>query len=124
MPELSSLDQERAAYAWQRVGDKPDDKYVKLAKGAPALVMSNGLMQTLAFYQSKPGDHERLLGHIVGWLAKRLGPGFPADFDGAMQKLHGADSDLYLRATEEALEILRWIRQFAAARAKSPAAGA
>ena len=117
MPDAQSLDQERAAFAWTKVGDQPRKEYVKLAKGAPALVMSNGLMQTLAFYQSKSADHQQLLRHIIEWLAKRLSPGFPAEFTGAMQRLHGADSDLYMRATEEALEILRWIRQFAAARA-------
>ncbi|MFQ5745453.1 MAG: type III-B CRISPR module-associated protein Cmr5 [Acidobacteriota bacterium] len=116
MAEARSLDQERAAYAWKAVGASPADDYTNLAKAAPALIMSNGLMQTLAFYKSKGKDHhKRLLCGILGWLAQSLGD-FPEDFEGAMERLHSADSDLYMRATEEALEILRWIRQFAAAR--------
>ncbi|MCK6556858.1 type III-B CRISPR module-associated protein Cmr5 [Candidatus Binatia bacterium] len=117
MPELKSLDQTRAAYAWQKVGERPDDRYVKLAKGAPALIMSNGLMQTLAFFQSKGGHHENLMRHVLEWLSTRAGQTFDTDFSKAMKYLHSTGSEQYMRATEEALEILRWIRQFAAARA-------
>ncbi len=116
MAELQSLDQQRAAYAWTAVGEKPSSEYTNLAKGAPALIMSNGLMQTLAFYKSK--GHDELLGHIVKWLANSPVPAVlkKGTFEAAMAELHGGTSDLYMRATEEALEILRWIRQFASAR--------
>jgi CRISPR-associated protein Cmr5 len=121
MADLQSLDQRRAAYAWTAVGDSPPSEYTNLAKGAPALIMSNGLMQTLAFYKSKKSKgHDKLLGNILGWLATSPMPAVlnSAGFDKAMAELHGGNSDLYMRATEEALEILRWIRQFAAARSK------
>jgi CRISPR-associated protein Cmr5 len=66
-----SLDQERAAYAWkcvQSVKDKQKD-YKNLAKSLPALVMSNGLIQTLAFLKAKEKqEHHLTLGaHIVAW---------------------------------------------------------
>lgn len=50
-----SLDQQRAAYAWQCVQgcNSRNDDYTNLAKAAPALIMNNGLMQALAFYQDK-----------------------------------------------------------------------
>lgn len=116
-----SLDQKRAAYAWRCVdGVSPD--YVNLAKAAPSLIMGNGLMQTLAFFKSKGKDHhEKLLGHILGWLVKPEAACpfvISSQFKEAMGQLASANisSEQYLHATQEALAILKWIRQFAAAR--------
>ena len=72
-----SLDQEAAAFAWKRVeknanGGKPSDDYVNTAKASPALIMSNGLMQTLAYYQAKNKTAQlALLEDIVLWLGHR-----------------------------------------------------
>jgi len=112
---LKSLDQERAAFAWKCALDGKSDKYVNLAKSAPALIMQNGLMQTLAFLEGKGKDeHKAIVRHIVEWLRDRQIVD-RADFGAAMAQLHGGESDRYMRATDEALEILRWIRQFAPA---------
>ncbi len=114
-----SLDQRRAAFAWQRVAEHAGaggfGDYVNLAKAAPALVMGNGLMQALAFYRSKgKGHHERLLEDLCRWLAeRRLAPG--GEFAQAMDALLKSDPAQYRAATEECLALLRWVRQFAAA---------
>lgn len=116
-----SLDQKRAAYAWGCV-QQVTPEYVNLAKAAPSLIMGNGLMQTLAFFKSKgKGHHEKLLKDVLGWLVKpEAACPFltSAEFDKAMGQLASASitSEQYLHATQEALAILRWIRQFAAAR--------
>jgi len=110
-----SLDQQRAAYAWSKV-QGCSDEYSKLAKGAPALIMNNGLMQTLAYYEDKDTQHRLLNQHIIDWLAlyftdkevKNL------SFATMMAALLQADSQKYRKATEETLALLRWIRQFAA----------
>jgi CRISPR-associated protein Cmr5 len=112
-----SLDQKRAAYAWEKVQGCSKD-YTNLAKAAPALIMNNGLMQALAFYQSKGKEHHLALSkHIREWLKVR----FPAQFTGngyveVMKGLFNCqDPRFYQQATEETLALLRWIRQFAAA---------
>lgn len=115
-----SLDQKRAAYAWERVQQVTSD-YVNLAKAAPSLIMGNGLMQTLAFFKSKDGKHHtKLLEDILGWLAKGEAacPFLTSpEFEQAMETLAShASSEEYLHATQEALAILKWIRQFAAAK--------
>lgn len=113
------LEQQRAARAWEKVKDC-GKAYTNLAKSAPALIMNNGLMQTLAYYESKAkgDDHHRLLSdHICSWLEER---GFSTKkgnflFKNVMEYLHGSSSQDYRRATEESLSFLRWIRQFASA---------
>lgn len=111
-----SLDQQRAAYAWKKV-QGCGDEYGKLAKGAPALIMNNGLMQTLAFYEDKGKNkpHQKLLNrHIIGWLTARFNIASSESFESMMVFLQEANSQQYRKATEEALALLRWIRQFAA----------
>lgn len=109
-----SLEQQRAKFAWERVQGCSKD-YTNLAKAAPALIMNNGLMQALAFYQSKGKDHHLALNrHLCEWLRERhivqqVG------FAELMNALYGADATTFRRATEETLALLKWIRQFAAA---------
>lgn len=112
---MQTLEQQRAAYAWEKVQHCTSD-YKNLAKGAPALIMNNGLMQALAFYESeKSKEHHRTLcRHLYEWLRQRSIIR-DASFSGAMAELHQADSATYRHANEEALALLKWIRQFAAA---------
>jgi CRISPR-associated protein Cmr5 len=115
-----TLDQRRAAFAWQAASAgmvRHGDDYKRLAKGAPALIMASGLMPTLAFYAAKREAHEMLLNDICAWLTQRFAERSeyrpaPHDFAGVMAKLQGQSSTFYLEATDEALEILKWIRQF------------
>jgi len=119
-----NLDQEAAAFAWERVPEQPNDEYVNTAKAAPSMIMANGLMQTLAFYEAKRKDLRK---HIMAWLGRRMGTELPRgnegpmigsgqEFSVVMRFLQNADSDQYMRATEEALAVLKWIRQFADAK--------
>ncbi len=112
----TTLDQQRAAYAWQRVQGCTKE-YVNLAKAAPALIMNNGLMQTLAFYESKgKPHHQQLARHLSDWLHQQ-NQVTDSNFGAVMTSLQSTESSRYRQATEEALALLRWIRQFAAAEA-------
>lgn len=114
-----TLEQRRAETAWRfaQEGIARSDQYKDLAKAAPALIMNNGLMQTLAFYEDKNKDHHKdLAAHLRRWIMTRAGgadkdPGFQF----FMEIMLKADSRSYRQASEEALLLLRWIRQFAAA---------
>ena len=116
-----TLDQKRAALAWgyatasmQQYGSK----YKNLAKGAPALIMNSGLMPTLAFYQGKGREEQQLLDDLIRGLSQRLaGQELKAGQGGMlfpkfMEMLQRGESRDYLRYTDEALELLKWIRQF------------
>ena len=127
-----TLEQQRASFAWaasEQGLQKASDKYTKLAKGAPALIMNSGLMQTLAFLKDKnEAQHQQLLQHLLQWLCTRfdgeatLHPQHPfprgqqAPFEQMMQALFHAKPQQFQRATAEAMMILRWIRQMASAR--------
>jgi len=123
---MQTLDQERAAFAWgcvSKAREKAEvdyESYTNLAKSAPALIMSNGLMPTLAFFEQKYDEkkgknlHARELNNaLLYWLAEHVSDSKAHDYKDVMRSLHNANSTQYLHATEEALEILRWIRQFA-----------
>lgn len=124
---MLDLGQRRAAYAWDKV-QGCGEKYANLAKAAPALIMGNGLMQTLAFYQGKEEHHRKLNQHICEWLIERFqGQGqFPKNpeparlkhgdlFSDVMRALASAEPPVYRQATEETMALLRWMRQFSSA---------
>ncbi|MDZ4313232.1 MAG: type III-B CRISPR module-associated protein Cmr5 [Azonexus sp.] len=117
-PEMT-LEQRRSEAAWRfaQAGVTNSPQYKDLAKAAPALIMNNGLMQTLAFYADKNKDHHKdLASHLRRWIMLRAG-GTDKDpgFQNFMEMMLNANSSQYRQATEEALLLLRWIRQFAAA---------
>ena len=116
-----TLDQQRAALAWgyATAGIAQHGKeYKGLAKGAPALIMNSGLMQTLAFYSGKGQAAQQLLDDLVCGLSHRLAgkplkPGQGRQcFPQLMEMLYKGQSETYMRYTDEALELLKWIRQF------------
>lgn len=119
-----TLDQKRAALAWVYAKEgiaEAGKEYRNLAKGASALIMNSGLMPTLAFYASKKNDKgaQALLDHLIrGFLvrftgSKDLNPGQGRQcFNELMSSLQQGTSEKYLRYTDEALELLKWIRQF------------
>jgi CRISPR-associated protein Cmr5 len=113
---MRTLDQIRAEFAWGRV-QNPSKEYRGLAKSLPALVMTNGLMQALAFLEGKgKPDHKRLLADVLTWLSGervRVLPPEGRGFRPAMECLAKMPALEYQRATEEAQAILKWIRQLA-----------
>lgn len=121
---MRTFDQIRAEFAWQRVNAVEQgvrEKYRNLAKSLPALVMTNGLMQSLAFLRGKAdhrdrNEHDRLLSHILEWLQEAgVIPGQQIGFEAAMNWCVAPERTTldYQHATEEAQAILRWIRQLA-----------
>ncbi len=111
-----TLDQQRAQYAWNCASrNAMMDGYREMAKGAPALIMGNGLMPALAFYKSRTGSNQKpaelILADLLGWLAKRQM--VPNNFTDAMNAFFIAGSQDYMRATDETLSMLKWLRQFA-----------
>lgn len=116
-----TLDQQRAALAWQYADHgirAHGSEYKALAKGAPALIMNSGLMPTLAFYNGKSQPARQLLDDLIRGLSVRIDGQTLQAGQGAqlfvplMHKLQTCSAAEYLRYTDEALELLKWVRQF------------
>lgn len=116
-----SRDMETAEFALQRIEEVKRDlrnpgEYVTKAKAAPATIMENGLLQTLAFYQEKGRGSTKpeglLARHIEEWLiqCKHV----PRDGGGAVAALINLDTPRYRRATADALALLSWIKRLGA----------
>jgi CRISPR type III-B/RAMP module-associated protein Cmr5 len=123
---MPTLDQLRAQYAWEKALNsralKKFDEYCNLAKGAPALVMGNGLMSALALWRSRGKEHAtQLLDDVLIWLAPRTKMESP-QFDDTMARLTQMGSLEYMAATDETLALLRWLRQCADAVAEEDVA--
>ena len=119
-----TLDQQRAAYAWDavkraRTAVPKFDDFKNLSKGAPALIMGNGLMPALAFYASRGTRPAEALNEVInGWLATRFVADaafkpLPKSYPDVMERLLKAPSSFYMQATDETLALLKWLRQFA-----------
>jgi CRISPR-associated protein Cmr5 len=112
-------EQSRARQAWDdvnRVEEGIQDKYGTLARKLPALLQTNGLGQTLAFLRAKggtnPADANNVLyGQVSAWVMGRLGPP-ENDHSQLLEWIVNQRSDLYRRATVEAMAYAMWLRRF------------
>lgn len=108
------MEQKRAKHAWQMAMKNKNDRYKNLAKGAPAMIMGNGLMPSLAFWQSKKAEEVALVSSLLDWLKDRR---FlrSSNFNAAMEEMQGLNSERYMGLTQEALDYLKWLRNFVGA---------
>lgn len=84
-------------------------RYRNYAKSAPALVMTNGLIATLAYYQSR-NKNEKEAGQFREDLCElALGK---SNYSESMKDLLEAKPHQYMEKTESSLEVLKWMRQF------------
>ncbi len=130
MPEELSRavnqDQARALQAWTLIAkeDNPEKvkskewegKYGSLVKNFPAMIVTNGLGQALAFLKAKKKEHHLgLYRHVSGWVTKEI-YGVTGDL---LEKIIADNSANYRRATTETLAFVAWLKRFAEAELKS-----
>jgi CRISPR-associated protein Cmr5 len=126
MSNRQSLDQQRAARAWQNVklvdesgNDKLRKQYAALARKTPANVQSSGLGQALAFLRAKAGRDRKggewtLYQHVSAWVMQRMKqPDNTADQ--LLEWVIQQDTAQYRQATAEAMAYLGWLKRFAEA---------
>jgi CRISPR-associated protein Cmr5 len=119
---MRTLAQKRAGFALKEtlsvLGNVDRDKFKSLAAGAPAMILQNGLGQSLAFWVAKGKDEQMLLFKIITkWLKEEHKSSFGtcqhhADY---LKKLTDIDQKKYLEAQNETLALLEWVKRFAAA---------
>jgi CRISPR-associated protein Cmr5 len=111
-------EQQRAQDAWERSDpQRYREEHLRVAKGLPALIANAGLMQVLAYCQSKEGAHRVVADDLRDWLARTsLGGGRDPGFGPFMERLMRSTAAEYQLLTAEAFAWLRWLRQMAPAR--------
>jgi CRISPR-associated protein Cmr5 len=121
-----TLEQKRAAQAWQFITDiqtentgldqkkRYTEEYNSLVRGASADIQLNGLGQTLAFWRAKgKSEHLKLFENVSAWvLAQNKISGATHLLEWIVTK---ASTDDYRRATSEALAFLTWLKRFSEA---------
>src|SRR5712691_7529705 len=128
MPTLTqSLDQERAAFVWDKVssvkgtGKDQEDSYKTAVQKCPARVMTNGLGQTLAYIKGSDRGDELLFRHLNEWLCRpqgtlvwvQLKDGKPCNTQADVtQRITQVSSVTYRHATQEALAVLNWFKRY------------
>ena len=116
---VQTLEQKRAKDAWDKSGrgvGKHGKDYVNLSKGLPALIMSSGLMQVMAFlHQKNEPVHRQVAEDLRSWLHAQCGT--PRDFEQFMEDMLATEVPLrYQTVTTETFAWLKWLREMAAAR--------
>lgn len=129
-PLQQTVEQRRAAHAWNRVTDFAGKhgklavrkSFVREAKRLPVRAQASGLGQALLFLKVKRKDEAgvAVLAAVCDWLCGDAGPlPVPRPGDNAIAQveatLRDGSSTLYRRATDEAQAYLQWLTRFAEA---------
>lgn len=120
--ERRTLEQERAAFAWERVKLLEDLKEKADAgmyiRRLPAMTFANGLGQTLAFLLAKAAGESHdpaafeVYKILADWLIRhrRIYSGEPEDL---IKTIAESDRYQYQLAQEEVWALLNWLKKFA-----------
>lgn len=112
---IKTVDQRRAKLAWDlvsNVADKNRKEYTTLVRNAGALILTNGLLQTLAFWRAKEKPH--IIEHINELLKQELGL---EEFD-LFTKLRDNETNAvtYSELKNLTLAVIIWLKRFAEAK--------
>lgn len=142
---MRTIEQERAKYALKCIAEvkkrakenpKIEEKYSSYVKKSPALILTNGLGSTLAFYRSKigkDGDEKKpeklayrlLYNHINDWVSGKEYDkvNFTKGQDLLKWITETASSLEVFQATQEVIQLLTWMSKFAKAELKEESGG-
>lgn len=119
MPDtIKTIEQKRAQKAWELINDIKihhsgiKDSYSTVIDGAGSLILSNGLMQTLAFWKSKNKEqHRKVIEHINSMIKNETNV---ASFD-LFEKIiaDATDATEYRKYTRLTLAVVIWLKRFA-----------
>lgn len=118
----NTLGQKRSAFALEKVSQVTAEKFDKLVSGLPAMILQNGLGQTLAFLLSKATKQGRLQKNsshyeayviMASWQTK-LGRLKKMESPGdVIKELSGMPQSDYLEMQIETLALLEWVKRYA-----------
>lgn len=130
---MQTLEQKRAAFAWQKVQavknmeGKTPAKVAMYLRRLPAMIMVNGLGQSLAFLLADAENHRDRPSYVTfdllaEWLVdeRKL---FPQPRQHLFSQLVQGDRAQYQQAQEETWALLNWLKKLADAYLPSEGGG-
>ncbi len=116
---MKTLNQERAAYALEKVLVITAEGFKSFSAGAAPLILQNGLGQMMAFWAHKGKDsqnskHMIMLTIIREWLNKKdiLKS---TDLISFIKNISSCEQNVYLKAQKESLALIDWIKRYSGA---------
>ncbi|HBT96740.1 MAG TPA: type III-B CRISPR module-associated protein Cmr5 [Desulfobulbaceae bacterium] len=120
---MQTKEQQRAAFALECVErvfcNSMDKDTANFVVGVPTMILTNGLGQTLAFLLSKqkPGEdnkHTKTFKTIKAWLERQGIDKLNPDDENLvfLKKFADLKQRNYLRAQQEALAMLQWLKRY------------
>jgi len=113
---MQSLEHERAKFAYNKIKNienhSEKDKYKSYVANLGTLILTNGLLSTVAFY-SKEDIHKE----IIEWLKERLVNEnlIPANQINFAKTISELPIERYILVTNASLSIAQWLKRFAEA---------
>jgi len=120
---MQTKEQQRAAFALKQVEQvyciPVKEDTANFVVGVPTMILTDGLGQSLAFLLSKqkpgePNKHTKTFGIIKDWLQQQGINGLTArgnDLD-FIKQFSALEQNNYLRAQQEALAMLQWLKRY------------
>ena len=123
MAEVEVLEQKRAKLAWDFIQEiknmhNNDQKDFKSAiRKLPAMLLTSGLGQTVAFHLSKGKDkpHYKIIENVAKALEKLTKIYDIGDADSFIKKISNCNHETYIILANEALKYITWLKRFAEA---------
>ena len=118
MAEIKSLEQKRAEHAWRFVsqyeGGIPD-KIASLVRKLPAMIITSGLGQTVAFCLSKD-EGKTVIDNIAGHLLEVTGVKDITCGNDLLKKITGSNHETYIVLSKETLKYATWLKRLVEAK--------
>ncbi|HPH03837.1 MAG TPA: type III-B CRISPR module-associated protein Cmr5 [Spirochaetota bacterium] len=120
---MPTKEQLRAEYVLKKIDTMytkgVDEENVNFITGAPTLILTNGIGQSIAFLLAKAerdNKQEKVFMIIKEWLENEI-PGLQGCADNMQFLQHFSQLSMsdYLRAQDEALRMLAWLKRYARA---------
>lgn len=109
------LEAAKRAQKYAKDGEKIGKEYKNLCKSFPSVIVSNGLAQTIAFYEAKGRkEHLKVIENVKSELAEfQKKNNLKIEEKGDLSdKLFNMDLPTYMKFEEYLLNTLKWLRRY------------
>lgn len=119
---MQTKEQKRSQFALEQItahfNDQVDEETANFIVGAPTMILTNGLGQSMAFLLSKK-DRQDKYGQVFAIIRTWLEQDFkelnqPSEME-FLKQFSMLDQSVYLTAQREALAVLQWLKRYARA---------